>query len=323
MNRSVIHASVIALGICVGAAAPVRAQDVTVSFRGTVTYTQDSPFPDITIGTPFTGSYTFSLSRPDENPLVEVGDYWHNTSPYGLSVSIGSRTFTSDPSNVQFLLELINNYLGLDNYVFHSYSNLATNGHSIHIMSLQLDDPTQSALTDTTPTAAAPDLARWQQPFGFAMMGASADLIQFLIAGRLDEMRLGTAPFLITGPPGPPGPAGPEGPQGPAGSEGPQGLTGPEGPQGLTGPEGAAGPQGVQGQQGPQGVPGPQGAVGPAGPMGPAGPQGEGLFGGSLLLVPIGAPVPAGYEFIGAFDLAPSAGARGRGTISVDMYRKN
>jgi hypothetical protein len=41
------------------------------------------------------------------------------------------------------------------------------------------------------------------------------------------------------------------------------------------------------------------------------------------LFLPTGAPVPAGYEFVGAFDLLPTAGSRGRGTVSVDVYRKN
>jgi len=52
--------------------------------------------------------------------------------------------------------------------------------------------------------------------------------------------------------------------------------------------------------------------------------RGEGPFSGSLLLLPSGSPAPSGYEFIGGFDLAPSAGPRGRGvTFSVDLYRKN
>jgi hypothetical protein len=38
-------------------------------------------------------------------------------------------------------------------------------------------------------------------------------------------------------------------------------------------------------------------------------------------MVPSGSPVPAGYAFVGTFDLIPSAGGRGS-AIAVDLYRK-
>jgi len=69
---------------------------------------------------------------------------------------------------------------------------------------------------------------------------------------------------------------------------------------------------------------GPQGPQRPAGPQGPVGPQGEGLMGGSLLMLPAGSSAPAGYMFVGTFDLAPSGGSRGRpAMMSVDVYRRN
>jgi type 1 fimbria pilin len=34
------------------------AQDVTVSFSGTLTLVDSSPFPELTVGVPFSGSYT-------------------------------------------------------------------------------------------------------------------------------------------------------------------------------------------------------------------------------------------------------------------------
>jgi hypothetical protein len=38
-------------------------------------------------------------------------------------------------------------------------------------------------------------------------------------------------------------------------------------------------------------------------------------------MVPSGAPVPAGYVFVGTFDLIPTSGGRGS-SISVDVYRR-
>lgn len=94
---------------------------------------------------------------------------------------------------------------------------------------------------------------------------------------------------VVSGPPGPVGPAGQTGAQGPAGSTGPQGpagVTGPAGPKGDTGPTGATGPQGptgltgATGPQGQTGATGPTGATGNTGPQGQTGPQGpQGLTG--------------------------------------------
>ena len=58
--------------------------------------------------------------------------------------------------------------------------------------------------------------------------------------------------------------------------------------------------------------------------VGPAGPQGEGLMTGSLLFLPAGSPAPAGYSFIGTFNLQPANTNRGQGSqVQVDGYRRN
>ena len=44
---------------------------------------------------------------------------------------------------------------------------------------------------------------------------------------------------------------------------------------------------------------------------------------GAHLLLPAGSPPPAGYDYVGAFDLFPSGGSRGREAItSIDVYKK-
>ena len=142
-------------------------------------------------------------------------------------------------------------------------------------------------------TNSAPDITRWQQLAGLDIQGGSPWL-PFFLRGTMSEVRLGTGPIYIAGPPGP---------QGPEGAAGPAGVMGPTGPAGLTGPQG------------------PQGLAGLAGPMGP---QGEGLFSGSLLMVDSGRPQPAGYVYVGTFDLTPSGDARRRGMLMrIDLYRKN
>jgi hypothetical protein len=93
---------------------------------------------------------------------------------------------------------------------------------------------------------------------------------------QLDEaLRASTsAPLMITGPTGPPGPQGDAGPSGPPGPQGDVGPDGPQGPDGATGATGPPGPAGAQGPKGDPGAAGPQGPAGAAGQQGPIGPQG-------------------------------------------------
>lgn len=277
------------------------AQDVTVSFYGTLTLVESSPFPELTVGVPFTGSYTYSLSTPDTNVAPQVGDYQHISAPYGVTVTIGTHTFRTDPQNVNFLVELVNDYFDLDNYQFLSYNNVNTDGASVQLIHFQLDDPTQTALVDTSLPASPPDLSRWQQIFGLDVDGYSSEGVHFLLRGTLSLVQLGGGPILIPGPPGPPGPQGSQGPEGPAGAQGAEGPAGPQGPEGASGPQGPAGPIGPQGAEGAQGAQGAQGPAGAVGPQGPAGSQGaEG---------PAGAIGPQGSE--GAPGAQGPAGAIG------------
>jgi hypothetical protein len=111
-------------------ATPAASQEVTFSFSGTITEAYNSPFSDITPGTPFTGWYTFDRSAADENPMAQVGDYWHRTSATGVIVKIGSHVFRTTPSNPNFLIEVIDNYSGLDNYLAPSnWLRRKTRGH--------------------------------------------------------------------------------------------------------------------------------------------------------------------------------------------------
>lgn len=173
---------------------PVAAQDVTVTFKGTVTSTLNSPFADIAEGTPFTGSYTFNASTPDSNAMTEVGDFVHTTTPYGVRVTIGTHVFRTDPASVNFVIELVNDYDSMDSYLFHSYTNLDTDGVQIDTINLQLDDPTSTVLTSTALSPAAPDIARWVQNFGLDIMGSS-HWIWFMLRGKISDVRLGADTF--------------------------------------------------------------------------------------------------------------------------------
>ncbi len=314
----------LALALCT--AGPALAQDVTFAFTGTLTYVDRSPFPELTTGTPFAGCYTVNLATEDSNGADWVSDYWHTGAPYGITVQIGShafRTNTATPPGPQFLVELINDQYGLDNYLLRSYYNLPTDGFLIEHISWQLDDPTQQNLTSTELSGVPPIPSQWQQWFGLDIAGQG---LSWLLRGQIDTVQVGQCPPITTTTQGPPGPPGPEGPQGPQGLPGVPGEPGPAGPQGLQGPQGEPGPQGLPGGTGPAGAPGapgPQGVVGPAGlpgAVGPAGPQGEGLFPGSMVMVTRGGPVPAGYTFVATVELPRAIGP---GRVLVDLYRRN
>ena len=124
----------------------------------------------------------------------------------------------------------------------------------------------------------------------------------------------------LSSPGGATAPAGPAGPTGATGAQGPKGDTGATGPQGPVGPAGPTGAIGPQGPAGPKGDTGAQGATGP---------QGEGLFAGSLLVLPAGTPAPpaAKYTYVATFVLAPGAGATGTGGVPksplrIDVYQR-
>lgn len=303
------------------------AQQVTFSFKGTVTESAFTPFTDIVEGTPFVGTYTFDLSTPNTSGsgMASVADYWHTTAPYGIIVQIGAHVFRSSPDNPSFLVELVNNhYSGGDNYLLRSYTNLPTEGASIDHISWQLDDPTQTALSSTVLTNTPPDLSVWQQWFQLMIEGNN---LAFWIRGMVNEIQIADGPMTIPPPPGlqgPPGPTGPEGPMGPTGAMGPEGPMGPAGPAGENGATGPMGERGPQGPDGPAGPAGPQGPQGPVGATGAQGAQGEGLFSGSMLMLAAGSSAPSGYTLVGTYDLTPSGDSRSRGiALRVDVYRKN
>jgi hypothetical protein len=140
-------------------ASSVFAFPISIDITATVRYVTDSSNVldgAITAGDLITGTYTYGSTTVDSQPLVDtVGDYWHDTSPYGISLHVGGFVFQTDPDNVDFLVEMVHDhYTGSDHYLLRSYNNLPLSDELLvdHI-SWQLDDPTQTALSsDALPT---------------------------------------------------------------------------------------------------------------------------------------------------------------------------
>lgn len=133
----------------------------------------------IEVGDIITGQYIYESTTLDTNLSATVGDYWHNTSPYGISLEVNGLFFATDPEDVQFLVEIVNDHYyqgGWDNYLLRSYNNLPLPGGIIvdHI-SWQLDDPTATALSSDALLIDPPILEDWQSIFGISITGFIPD----------------------------------------------------------------------------------------------------------------------------------------------------
>ena len=312
-------------------AAPVAAQDITFEFNGVITQRFGPFFPEIAEGTPFHGTYTFNLNTPNSGSLPTVADYWHYSSPAGVMVDVAGHRFQTDPSNVQFLVELVNDH-GMpasDNYVFTSYANQVESGVSVPFISWQLDGTSLASLGNTFLSNVPPNLGDWTQLSGFMIMFSGS---QGLVRGQVTDISVASGPLPpvvdegSVGPPGPPGPPGPQGPEGPQGPQGIQGERGPQGEPGVQGQRGLQGDRGPQGEPGPKGEAGSQGETGATGAQGPKGETGEGLVKGALLMLTGTDQPPAGYTLLGTFaqpmDTTPGV-AGGVQSITLRVYRKN
>ena len=159
--------------------ASAQATDITIQFIAEVAYVED--FGNILggaiqVGDEIHGTYTYDLTTPDSNPLPTVGDYWHNTSPYGITVKAGGFVFKTDPDNVDFGIEIVNDH-GIppgDAYALGSYNNLPlSNGAFVELIHWQLDDPTGTAVSSEALPAAPLDLDAWQSIFGLSIRGCA------------------------------------------------------------------------------------------------------------------------------------------------------
>ena len=134
-----------------------------------------------------TGFYTYNSFAVDSNPLPEVGDYRYNTAPNGIRLDVNGLRFGTNPVDVDFLLEVVNNYQNLDNYVVISYNNLfavsAMGEFVTNTIDWQLDDPTQTALSSTALPRTAPVLSNWQSIFGLSISSMGDD--SFLIRANV------------------------------------------------------------------------------------------------------------------------------------------
>jgi hypothetical protein len=153
----------------------VRAELIQIGFVAKVRSVQDPQGNldgKISTNDLMVGVYTYESTTTDSNPLPGVGDYNYYSSLYGIRISADGFTFQTDPTNVNFLIELCNNLYGGDYYLLRSYVNLPlSNGIAVEHISWQLDDPQAMALSSTALLTVPPDLSAFQSIWGLSITG--------------------------------------------------------------------------------------------------------------------------------------------------------
>lgn len=192
--------SFVVSGLLAGLAIPAHAEDICVAISAEVTQVEDLDGVlgnTIHPGDEITGFYIYNSTAQDSNTLATVGDYWHASQPYGITLGANGVEFKTDPNNVQFLVEIVNDHppthpsLARDNYLLRSYNNVfsvaGTTGH----ISWQLDDSTTSALSSEALPTDPPALADWQSIFGLTIDGFSDDFFSwFFIRSHVTSAQL-------------------------------------------------------------------------------------------------------------------------------------
>jgi len=192
MKRGIITIVICALSFWT---LPVQATLITIQIEGVVDDVYD-PFDylggKIKVGDSIIGSYTYDLSTPDSNPIPQVADYYHYASSCGISLTVGGFEFKTDPANVDFLVEIINDYTsgGLqDNYGLISYNNLPLpNGVSVGGIDWSLTDSSATALSSTKLPITAPVLEDWE--FNRLSVGGGSRERAFGFFGRVTAVGL-------------------------------------------------------------------------------------------------------------------------------------
>jgi hypothetical protein len=170
----------IAAGVCLLAFQSQRADAtlITISIEAEVDSVED--FGNylegrINPGDIITGTYTYESTTPDSNPSSSIGHYWHYAGPAGISLEVEGFDFASDPSNVNFLVGIVDNGTsgGLhDSYWLCSYSNVPlSNGASVDEITWALEDSTATALSSDALPTSAPVLEQWESIVGLRLEG--------------------------------------------------------------------------------------------------------------------------------------------------------
>ena len=165
-------------------------QVMTIAIGGHITLVDDlNDFLNggILVGDSITGEIAYDLSATDGNPSPSIGDYSYTSLPSGIKLYTGNYSFMSDPTDVSFLVEVVND--ATDELLFDSYLNSfpqITYDFLSKEISWQLSDITGAAVTNTE----LPEeiiLANWKQPDGLIIKGETDTDYPFMIQALITK----------------------------------------------------------------------------------------------------------------------------------------
>jgi hypothetical protein len=140
-------------------------------------YEVDDPYnllgDTIKVNDIITGKYIYDSGTPDENPNPAIGTYRHSSSSFGIELKAGGFDFKTNPSDVDFIIEILDNYYIQDAYVVYSPNNLQlSNGLLVNEIAWYLVNNNNLTVvtSDALPTK-APVLADWTEINDLRLIG--------------------------------------------------------------------------------------------------------------------------------------------------------
>ncbi len=177
-----------------------RADIITIGIEGVVDSIGD-PYNllenKIHQGDSTTGFYIYDSETPDSTPeLTWNGLYEHTTAPYGMSLTIGEIIFQTDTADVDFMVNIWNNFNETEDcYRITSYNNLMIGDLLISRLDWILEDYSGNALSSIELPDTPPDLLAWQS--NLLIVDGFVDDEYFRIDGHITDVWLIPEPATI------------------------------------------------------------------------------------------------------------------------------
>jgi hypothetical protein len=113
-------------------------------------------------GDSVTGFYILDSATPNSN-TDNQGTYLYASAPYGISARVGSLIFQTDPTNVDFRINVLNNYYEQGDWLkLFSYNNVRiADNIKVNFIGWQLNDYYGNALTNTNLPLTPPTILQW------------------------------------------------------------------------------------------------------------------------------------------------------------------
>jgi hypothetical protein len=199
MRRRTGVAALWAVLLCGFLPAVSYSQQITIGLTGKI-IRADDPCNffggQIQLNDTITGIYSYDTLCLDSNPDPAVGDYWHYTAPYGMSVNIGTFVFETNSNDVRFLVEIVNDQSG-DSYLIRSWNSICSNGVLVDMIDWALGDYSSTALSSDALPTTAPNLANWDMDYGLTITGSVGPCLEYIIRADVTSVVLIPEPATI------------------------------------------------------------------------------------------------------------------------------